>query len=74
MKYKFVAIPEVLREYVEAIIVGEHDGETNLTTKGYLNALPGIVFQHHNGRSPIDSITTSPAIVPIYRPCLSTDK
>jgi len=59
MKYKFVAIPEILQEHVEAIIVGKHDGETNLTTKGYLNALPGIVFQHHNGRSPVDNMTTA---------------
>src|SRR5262249_29381945 len=59
MKYKFVAIPETLQEHVEAIIIGKHSGETNLTTNGYLNALPGIVFQHNNGRSPIDNITTS---------------
>jgi AraC-like DNA-binding protein len=59
MKYKFVAIPEILQEHVEAIIIGKHNGETNLAINGYLNALPGIVFQHNNGRSPIDNITTS---------------
>ena len=30
-----------------------------MTTNGYLNALPGIVFQHLNGRSPIDNMTTA---------------
>src|ERR1043165_1601608 len=59
MKYKFVAIPEILREHVEAIIVGKHDGQTNPTINVYMNALPGIVFQHSNGRSPIDNMMTS---------------
>lgn len=59
MKYKLVAIPEILQEYVELITVAEHNGETNLSTNVYLNALPGIVFQHNNGHSPIDNITTS---------------
>jgi len=59
MKFKAVAIPKILQAHVEAIVIGEHDGETNLTTNGYLNALPGIIFQHHNGYSPIDHITTS---------------
>src|SRR5688572_13732190 len=59
MKYKFVAIPEILQEHVELITVAEHKGETKLTTDGYLNGLPGIVFQHNNGRSPIDNMTTS---------------
>lgn len=58
MKYKFVAIPEILQEHVEAITVAEHNGETSLVTNVYMNALPGIVFQHNNGRSPIDNITT----------------
>ena len=59
MKYKFVAIPEILQEHVEAIITTKHDGETNLAVNVCLNALPGIVFQHNNGRSPIDNMTTS---------------
>lgn len=59
MKYKFIAIPEMLREHVEAITVGQHHGETNLAVNVCLNALPGIVFQHHNGRSPVDKMTTS---------------
>jgi AraC-like DNA-binding protein len=59
MKYKFAVIPEILQEHVEAITVGKHDGETNLDVDVYLNALPGIVFQHLNGRSPIDNMTTA---------------
>lgn len=59
MKYKLVEIPKILQEHVELITVGEHNGKANLATDVYLNALPGIVFQHHNGRSPIDNITTA---------------
>jgi AraC-like DNA-binding protein len=58
MKYQFVAIPEILQEHVEAIIIGKHNGETSLSINVCLNALPGIVFQHNNGRSPIDNMTT----------------
>lgn len=59
MQYKTVAIPEILREHVEFITIGDHDGASNLATDVYLNALPGIVFQHHNGLSPVESITTA---------------
>ncbi len=59
MKYKFVAIPELLREHIEAIIVTRHNGETDMAVNVCLNALPGIVFQHSNGRSPVDKMTTS---------------
>jgi len=59
MKYKFVAIPEILQEHVEAIIVANHNGEMDMSVNVCLNALPGIVFQHNNGRSPIDNMTTS---------------
>lgn len=58
MRYKFVVIPEILREYVEAIVIGKHDGETDMSVNVYMNALPGIVFQHHNGHSPVDYMTT----------------
>ena len=47
MKYKFVAIPETLQEHVEAIVIGKHNGETDLVVNVCLNALPGIVFEHH---------------------------
>jgi AraC-like DNA-binding protein len=59
MKYKFVAIPKILQEHVEAITVAKHKGETNMVINVCLNALPGIVFQHNNGRSPIDNMTSS---------------
>ena len=57
MKYKFVAIPKILQEHVEAIVIGTHDGETVLDVNVCLNALPGIVFEHSSGRSPVDRMT-----------------
>lgn len=69
MEYQFVAIPEMLQEHVEAITIGHHDGETKLDVNVCLNALPGIVFQHNNGRSPIDSMTTSSSCL-TYTPTL----
>src|SRR5579871_4162037 len=59
MKYKFVAIPEILQDHVEAIVIGKHDGETDIAVNVCLNALPGIVFEHHNGHSPVEHMTTS---------------
>src|SRR5689334_15560571 len=58
MKYKLVPIPEILQDHVELITGGEQNAEANVVTDVYLNGLPGIVFQHINGRSPIDNITT----------------
>jgi AraC-like DNA-binding protein len=59
MQYKFARVPEILQEHVEAIVVAKHTGETDLAINVCLNALPGIVFQHHNGRSPLANMTTS---------------
>ena len=59
MKYKSVAIPELLREHVEAIIITRHNGETDMAVNVCLNALPGIVFQHSSGHSPVDKMTTA---------------
>lgn len=59
MKFNVIPIPEKLRDYVECIRVTEHHAETPLAINVCLNGLPGIVFQHHNGRSPVENISTS---------------
>lgn len=59
MHYKVVAIPEILQEHVEAMIIGRHTGEAPLSVNVCLNAYPGIGFQHHNGHSPVDTMTTA---------------
>jgi AraC-like DNA-binding protein len=58
MKFHVLPIPKPLREYVECIRSAEQVGDESLSIKVCLNGLPGIVFQHHEGHSPIDNITT----------------
>jgi AraC-like DNA-binding protein len=58
MKSDVVPIPEPLKAYVECIRLTQHDGENGLAINVCLNGLPGIVFQHHEGRSPVENITT----------------
>jgi AraC-like DNA-binding protein len=58
MQFKIIPIPEILKNDVECIRITQYDGEQPLAINVCLNALPGIVFQHHNGRSPVENITT----------------
>ncbi len=51
--------PDILKEYVECIRIGEYKGDAALTINVSPNGVPGIVFQHHNGRSPVESIIRS---------------
>lgn len=51
-------IPRPLQPYVECIRLVRYDGSGPLAINVCLNGLPGIVFQHHDGRSPVASITT----------------
>jgi AraC-like DNA-binding protein len=50
--------PAILSDYVECIRVAEYHGDEGFAINVSVNGLPGIVFQHHNGHSPIESITT----------------
>jgi hypothetical protein len=56
--FRVIPIPENLTEYIECIRVAEYSGEESLAINVCLNGLPGIVFQHNEGRSPIEKITT----------------
>src|SRR5690349_9442519 len=58
MNFNVIPIPEILKPYVECIRTTDYDGEESLAINVCLNGLPGIVFQHNNGRSPIENITT----------------
>ena len=51
--------PEILKNEVECFRTTEYSGEEGLTIKVCLNGMPGIVFQHNQGRSPVESIITS---------------
>jgi AraC-like DNA-binding protein len=51
--------PDILKEHVACIRIGEYSDDAALTINVSPNGVPGIVFQHHNGRSPVESIVRS---------------
>lgn len=65
MKFRLLPVPKMLRNDVECIRVSEYEQTDggNLAINVCLNGLPGIVFQHNNGASPIENIATSSAVV-----------
>jgi AraC-like DNA-binding protein len=63
MRFKLLPAPEHLKDDIECIRIAEHTGEDSLAIKVCLNGLPGIVFQHHNGNSPIENIVTRSGFV-----------
>ena len=58
MQFKVIPTPEILKNDVECIRITDYNGKGRLAINVCLNGLPGIVFQHNNGRSPIENITT----------------
>jgi AraC-like DNA-binding protein len=63
MHFQILPIPPHLQPHVEAIRILKHDSDQPLAINVLLNGLPGIVFQHHDGQSPIDNITTRSAVL-----------
>ncbi len=68
MNFNVIPTLDALKPYVECIRTTEYDGEKCLTINVCLNGLPGIVFQHHNGRSPIEAWTTASLSLPSFPP------
>ena len=58
LKFKIIPAPEGLKQEVECFRIAEYTGEEGLAIKVSLNGLPGIVFQHHHGQSPVENIIT----------------
>ena len=58
MKFQVIPIPKNLKEHIACIRIAEYSGEEGLAINVCLNGLPGIVFQHNEGRSPLENITT----------------
>src|SRR5690554_2998327 len=58
MKFNVIPAPEPLRRDVECFRVSEYNGVKGLAVKVAPKALPGIVFQHCNGRSTLENIVT----------------
>jgi AraC-like DNA-binding protein len=59
MKFKTIPAPEILKNDVECFRIAEYTGEQGLVINVCLSGLPGIIFQHHEGQSPIDNIRTA---------------
>jgi AraC-like DNA-binding protein len=58
MKVRIVPAPANLKEDVECFRIVEYNSEEDLAITVCINGMPGIVFQHHQGHSPLQSITT----------------
>lgn len=58
IRFSLLPPPDILKDDVECIRVAEYTGDEALAIKVCLNGRPGLVFQHYNGHSPIESITT----------------
>lgn len=58
MNFRVIPIPESLQDTVACIRISEHSGDAEVNINVCLNGLPGIVFQHQNGYSPVESIST----------------
>lgn len=63
MNFNIIPIPAHLRPHVETIRMLDYDSKQPLAINVLLNGLPGIVFQHHDGQSPIDNITTRSSVL-----------
>jgi AraC-like DNA-binding protein len=58
IKFDILPPPETLKRDVECFRLAEYNGEGGFAITISLNGLPGIVFQHQNGQSPVESIIT----------------
>ena len=58
IKFNVLPAPGILQSQVESIRVIEHTGEEGVAIKVFPSGLPGIVFQHDDGHSALENITT----------------
>jgi hypothetical protein len=58
IKFSILPVPEILKQDVECFRIAEYSGEGGLAISVALSGLPGIVLQHNNGQSPVESIIT----------------
>lgn len=59
IEFHLLPVPPILRKDVACISIVEYSGEERLSINVAPNSVPGIVFQHQNGRSALERITTS---------------
>ncbi len=59
MQIKLLPIPVPLRRVIASFRLVKHNSPEDIALSVCLNGLPGIVFQHQNGKSPVQKITTA---------------
>jgi AraC-like DNA-binding protein len=58
IQFQVLPAPDILKNDVECFAIAHNPGEEALAIKQCPNGLPGLVFQHHQGRSAIGSVVT----------------
>ena len=58
MNIDLIPVPIQLKHDVECIRIVHHNHNSKSAIHVCLNGLPGLVFEHHEGQSPLDSIIT----------------
>lgn len=64
MKFRTLPAPEILRRYVECYAMAEYQDSEALEITMCPGGLPGIVFQHHEGRSALDRVISPSGLNP----------
>src|SRR5260221_3127808 len=58
IQFTILPVPEIFKNDVECFRRAEYTGEEGVAIKVSPNGVPGIVFQHNNGRSALEQIIT----------------
>lgn len=59
IQFTLLPPPDLLKRDVECFRVAHYRGEEGFALTVSPNGMPGIVFQQHNGQSPVETISTS---------------
>jgi hypothetical protein len=64
LHFTLLPAPGILKRDVERFRIAHYSGEEGFALTVSPNGMPGIVFQHHNGQSPVETIVT-PSSAPL---------
>ncbi len=58
LQFTLLPAPDILKRDVECFRIAHYSGEEGFALTVSPNGMPGIVFQHNNGQSPVETIST----------------
>jgi hypothetical protein len=58
IQFTLLPAPDLLKKDVECFRIAHYSGEEGFALTVSPNGMPGIVFQHNNGQSPVENIIT----------------